>query len=130
MGGELFSWIFTGGSIWYCRSSSVEQFLYCLSPQQFRPRFVSVLISILIYVLPIVLIFRFGLLSFDQFLSIMPSGDFNVAMLLSMQGVSVTGNEIPMWSINLLLTAAGVLAVLLGGRKIFWRTSGKVVLKN
>lgn len=32
--------------------------------------FVSVLISILIYVLPIVLIFRFGLLSFDQFLSI------------------------------------------------------------
>ena len=81
--------------------------------------FVSVLISILIYVLPIVLIFRFGLLSFDQFLSIMPSGDFNVAMLLSMQGVSVTGNEIPMWSINLLLTAAGVLAVLLGGRKIF-----------
>ena len=49
----------------------------------------------------------------------MPSGDFNVAMLLSMQGVSVTGNEIPMWSINLLLTAAGVLAVLLGGRKIF-----------
>lgn len=81
--------------------------------------FVSVLISILIYVLPIVLIFRFGLLSFDQFLSIMPSGDFNVAMLLAMQGISVTGNEIPMWSINLLLTAAGVLAVLLGGRKIF-----------
>jgi hypothetical protein len=36
-----------------------------------------------------------------------------------MQGISVTGNEIPMWSINLLLTAAGVLAVLLGGRKIF-----------
>ena len=81
--------------------------------------FVSVLISILIYVLPIVLIFRFGLLSFDQFLAIMPSGDFNVAMLLAMQGISVTGNEIPMWSINLLLTAAGVLAVLLGGRKIF-----------
>ncbi len=27
--------------------------------------------------------------------------------------------KLPMWSINLLLTAAGVLAVLLGGRKIF-----------
>lgn len=118
MGGELFSWILLVVGFGIAGAVLLSSLVLLVSAAV-SSSFVSVLISILIYVLPIVLIFRFGLLSFDQFLSIMPSGDFNVAMLLSMQGVSVTGNEIPMWSINLLLTAAGVLAVLLGGRKIF-----------
>lgn len=81
--------------------------------------FTAVLVALLLYIVPIVLIDKLDILPLNQFLSIMPSGDFNAALVLGMEDMRLGGLRIPMSYLNIFLTAVMGLTAWKGCRNIF-----------
>ncbi|MCB6202841.1 hypothetical protein [Extibacter muris] len=84
-----------------------------------RNSFTAVLSALFLYVLPIVLIGKLDILLLNQLLSIMPSGDFNIALVLGMKDMSIGTLDIPMSWLNVILTALMGIGAWAGSRRIF-----------
>lgn len=84
-----------------------------------RNSFTAVLAALFLYVLPIVLIDKLDILLLNQLLSIMPSGDFNVALVLGMKDMSIGTLDIPMSYLNITLAVLMGIGAWNGSRKIF-----------